>query len=93
MPDPRARRRLLDILDEIGGIRSVTVGLSFAEFDRSWAALRAKSEQNRNDAIDCNGPVGEFCTDRLHNVVGKPLVDLCLADSPLARVRDKRDAW
>jgi uncharacterized protein with HEPN domain len=41
MLDPRARIRLQDILDEIAGIRSVTAGLTFPEFDRSWAALRA----------------------------------------------------
>ena len=41
MADSRARTRLEDILDEIEGIRSVTAGLSFAEFDRSWATLRA----------------------------------------------------
>ena len=41
MPDPRARIRLQDILDEIEGIRAVTAGLTFAEFDRSWATLRA----------------------------------------------------
>jgi uncharacterized protein with HEPN domain len=37
----RARVRLQDILDEIAGIRSVTAGLSFAEFEASWATLRA----------------------------------------------------
>jgi uncharacterized protein with HEPN domain len=37
----RVRVRLQDILDEIAGIRSVTSGLSFEEFDGSWAALRA----------------------------------------------------
>lgn len=41
MSDARARLRLQDILDEIDGIRSVTAGLSYAEFDQSWAALRA----------------------------------------------------
>ena len=41
MADGRAQVRLQDILDEIEGIRSVTMGLSFVEFDRSWAAVRA----------------------------------------------------
>ena len=41
MADRRARLRLQDILDEIEGIRSVTAGLSYAEFNRSWATLRA----------------------------------------------------
>ena len=41
MPDPRARLRLQDILDEIEGIRSITTGRSFAEFDEDWAMLRA----------------------------------------------------
>lgn len=35
------RVRLEDILDEVDGIRSVTAGLTFAEFDRDWATLRA----------------------------------------------------
>lgn len=41
MADGRTQVRLQDILDEIEGIRSVTMGLSFVEFDRSWAAVRA----------------------------------------------------
>jgi uncharacterized protein with HEPN domain len=41
MPDPRARVRLQDILDEIAGIRELTANLAFAEFDRSWATRRA----------------------------------------------------
>ena len=41
MADGRAQVRLQDILDEIEGIRSVTMGLSFLDFDRSWAAVRA----------------------------------------------------
>ncbi len=41
MPDERARMRLRDILREISGIREITAKLSFAEFDRSWATLRA----------------------------------------------------
>ena len=41
MSDARARIRLHDILDEIAGIRAVTAGLTFAEFDGSWATLRA----------------------------------------------------
>lgn len=41
MRDARALVRLHDILNEIGGIRSVTDDLSFDEFDRSWSALRA----------------------------------------------------
>ena len=41
MSDARARLRLQDILDEIEGIRSITAGLSYAEFDGSWATLRA----------------------------------------------------
>lgn len=41
MADLRTRVRLQDILDEIDGIRSVTAGLTFAEFDRDWATLRA----------------------------------------------------
>ena len=38
MDDSRARVRLHDILDEIEGIRSVTAGLIFADFDRAEAA-------------------------------------------------------
>ena len=41
MADARAQVRLQDILDEIEGIRSVTMGLSFVDFDRSCAAVRA----------------------------------------------------
>jgi len=41
MDGPSASIRLHDILEEIGGIRSVTSGLTFADFDRSWAALRS----------------------------------------------------
>jgi uncharacterized protein with HEPN domain len=41
MADARAQVRLQDILDEIEGIRSVTMGLSFVDFDTSWAAVRA----------------------------------------------------
>lgn len=41
MADPRARVRLQDILDEIEGIRALTAGRTFAEFDGSWATLRA----------------------------------------------------
>jgi uncharacterized protein with HEPN domain len=29
------------MLDEIDGVRSIPTGLTFAEFDRSWATLRA----------------------------------------------------
>jgi uncharacterized protein with HEPN domain len=41
MNDLRTRIRLQDILGEIAGIREVTASLTFAEFDRSWATLRA----------------------------------------------------
>jgi uncharacterized protein with HEPN domain len=41
MADARTQVRLQDIVDEIEGIRSVTMGLSFADFDRSWSTLRA----------------------------------------------------
>ena len=46
MADARAHVRLQDILDEIEldeieGIRSVTMGLSFVDFDRSWVTVRA----------------------------------------------------
>ena len=41
MLDDRARNRLHDILDEIEGIRSVTTSVTFEDFDRSWAAVRA----------------------------------------------------
>lgn len=41
MAESRTRARLQNILDEIGGIRAVNADLTFAEFDRSWAALRA----------------------------------------------------
>ena len=33
--------RLQDILDEIAGMCAITTGLTFSEFDGSWATLRA----------------------------------------------------
>jgi uncharacterized protein with HEPN domain len=41
MDAARARVRLHDILDEIAGIRSLTNGLAFENFDSSWPVLRA----------------------------------------------------
>jgi uncharacterized protein with HEPN domain len=41
MSDLRARARLQDILDEIAGVRDITANLTLAEFDRSWATVRA----------------------------------------------------
>ena len=41
MPNPRARVRLQDILDEIAGSRAVPANLTFVAFDRSWVTLRA----------------------------------------------------
>jgi uncharacterized protein with HEPN domain len=41
MSDLRARARLQDILDQIAGVRDITADLTLAEFDRSWATVRA----------------------------------------------------